>query len=212
MIRFRGHKDNVKTPLWRIAVDESQSDKLKFFDEVNGIYRMALTQDGYLGVGTDSPITTLDVRGNRRFQGIGRLAAVSKTVDSNGAIDVLSSEGPIISLVGNGGDDNLDMITVDGGTPTAGMFLYLVKGTSVCTIRCYDHSGLTDGAAGYVGTRGFRCVSNIGDSDNFGADLDVSYVHSMAIGNAYRTIKIVYQNNMWTVHDVDGVSNVMTTS
>ena len=194
MIRFRGHKNDVRTPLWRISVDESNYDKLKFFDEVNGIYRMALTQDGYLGVGTDAPIRPLDVRGITRFGGPHLMAKTNLTIAS-GVLDISSTQGPYIAAYAEQGvgSDNADTIThikIDGAEPTVGTMIYLTRaGNDTITLTCLGAEAST-----------IRCFYSETD------DEATSEASSVVIGNAYEVVQLLYtEAYRWTVMNPSAV-------
>ena len=53
--------DDAGTAQWRIYTDESQGNRLSFLDDINDQERMVIQQNGYVGIGTDSPQADLDV-------------------------------------------------------------------------------------------------------------------------------------------------------
>lgn len=66
-LKFRD--DGSGTDQWWIAIDESQSNKLYFYDDYNNQYRMVIQQDGNVGIGTTNPGSyKLAVKGNIRAE------------------------------------------------------------------------------------------------------------------------------------------------
>ena len=48
---------------WQLIVDESDSNKFKFFDEANDATRVTILQSGSVGIGTTTPDTHLHIKG-----------------------------------------------------------------------------------------------------------------------------------------------------
>ena len=153
---------------------------------------LKISDTGNVGIGTSSPTRKLTVAGSSVFSGIVLYGKTNKTI-SGGVIDVASGEGPFIAVASQGGAgtaDDLDFITIDGGTPPVGTTLFLTRvGGDVITVRTYNHSAIAvdDNRAFYA-----SAVKDFNEAE--------PPITSLVIGSTYKHIQVIY-NGRWSVLD-----------
>ena len=159
---------------------------------------------GNVGIGDSTPTYKLTLVGSSYQLGIPRMGNTQVTI-SSGNLAILSTQGPIFSVVGEGStSDDLDTITVDGGTPEDGMMIWLNKGTGTITLRTAHGSGSS-------GDTGIRCITNVGANAAFGASLDIDEVTSADLGNSYAFLCLIYRAgsiDKWLIQNAEVLSNV----
>ena len=158
--------------------------------QLNGTTPLTLVGEGRVGIGTSTPSSKLQVVGSSYFNGPIRFGKTNKTI-SGGTIDVTSTEGPFIAIdAQTGTSDDLDFITIDGGTPPVGTTLFLTRvGGDVITVRTYNQSSVTD--SNNYGFFASAC-------DDFNEAETV--ITSLIIDSTYKHIQVIY-NGKWSVVD-----------
>jgi hypothetical protein len=159
---------------------------------------------GNVGIGDSTPTYKLTLVGSSYQLGIPRMGLTSVTI-SSGTLAILSTQGPIFSVIGEGStSDTLDSITVDGGTPEDGMMIWLTKGTGTITMGTAH--------ASEPGTdNGIRCITNVGANVGFGSNLDIDQVQTADLGNSYAFLCLIYRAgsiNKWLIQNAEVLSNV----
>ncbi len=67
---------------WQFMMDESDANKMKFYDDVNNATRLTITQAGFVGIGTGSPDSLLHLLNNTEGAGT-TLLTIEKEIDSS---------------------------------------------------------------------------------------------------------------------------------
>ncbi len=203
-----------------VSSSTTSKQRLRFrvadWDASNGVEVLSLggyteggtSLRGNVGIGDSTPTYKLTLLGSMYQAGVKRHGISSVTI-SGGTLALTSNTGPVymVNPQTGGSNDDLDYITMDGGTPEDGQMIWLMKnGTASDTITINTGTGsATGGATAIEGT------TNLSDDDGTTGGLDVLYITQAVISNAYAVVPLMYRastTNRWLIMDASMMNDV----
>jgi hypothetical protein len=176
-----GSGAGANTGSWRIQADNGlsgQGSSFVIYSDTAQQYRMVINGSGNVGIGTASPTSKLDVRGDIRLGPSGQYRAVSGEENLRIVRGVFGGTDPIRILAGSGftvshvseGKYNITFTTPFSGPPSVTALSNVYSG--------FPLSGRFIALDGVTGD-GFYLLTTTTESDHL---LDASAVHFIAIG------------------------------